>query len=109
MSVNIYGLIFLMAAITFSCRYLFLMRKCPIVLSDKARKALEYTAPSVLTAMWVPIVFFGHQTTQDEFVTSPFLYAGLLTLLVAAKVKNTLVVVTIGMGVFGLLQVLSKI
>ncbi len=39
MMVNIYVLIFLMAAITFSCRYLFLMRKCPIVLSKKARKS----------------------------------------------------------------------
>lgn len=107
MSVNIYLMIVMMAAITFSCRYLFLMRRCPIVLSDKARKALEYTAPSVLTAMWVPIVFLGHETTQDQFVTSPFLYAGLVTLLVAVKVKNTLVVVTIGMGVFGLLSVLA--
>lgn len=93
-------LILCMAAITFACRYLFFMKSIPIRLGTNAKKMLSYTAPSVLTAMWAPIVFLGHQGTDMTFASSPFLYAGLVTVAISLVVKNTLLVVGVGMATF---------
>ena len=93
-----------MAAITFICRYLFLAKSIPYQLGPKMQKLLSYTAPSVLTAMWVPIVFLGHKDTGDNLIHSPFLLAGIVTITLSFKVKNTLVVVIAGMGVFSALS-----
>ena len=90
--------------ITFSCRYLFLSRLVSFELSPRIQRALSFTAPAVLTAMWVPIVFLGHQSSEAGFLNSPFLYAGLLTVLLSLKIKNTLAVVFIGMCDFMLLR-----
>lgn len=104
MGINIELLIFLMAMITFACRYLFFMRTLPIKLGAKSKQLLKYTAPSVLTAMWAPIVFLGHESSGESFFISPFLYGGIITLIVSLKVKNTLVVVVSGMASFSLLS-----
>nr|WP_293144738.1 AzlD domain-containing protein [Moritella sp.] len=93
-----------MTCITFSCRYLFLSRLVSFELSPKIKRALSFTAPAVLTAMWVPIVFLGHQSSEAGFFNSPFLYAGVLTVLLSLKIKNTLAVVFIGMCAFMLLR-----
>ncbi|PQJ66997.1 AzlD domain-containing protein [Photobacterium angustum] len=100
MSLNIELIIVLMAAITFSCRYIFFMKCFPVRLNHTTKKILEFTAPSVLTAMWVPIVFLGHKTTENSLLTSPFLYAGLITLLAAYKLESTLNIVVVGMSTF---------
>lgn len=96
-----------MAAITFSCRYLFFAKSLPYQLSPKLQKLLSYTAPSVLTAMWVPIVFLGHEETNVSFFQSPFLLAGVATVLLSYKVKNTLTVVIAGMSIFSAISYLS--
>ena len=95
-----------MAAITFTCRYLFLAKSIPYQLGPKMQKLLSYTAPSVLTAMWVPIVFLSHTETGGSFIQSPFLLAGLATVILSYKVKNTFVVVIAGMGVFSAISYL---
>jgi branched-subunit amino acid transport protein len=56
--------------------------------------------------MWVPIVFLGHQQTNSDFIASPFLIAGVATVIFSLKVKNTLAVVMFGMSIFGALKVL---
>lgn len=89
-----------MAAITFTCRYFFLAKSLPYQLGPKMQKLLSYTAPSVLTAMWVPIVFLGHKETGDSLIQSPFLIAGVATVILSYKVKNTLVVVIAGVAIF---------
>lgn len=93
-----------MTCITFSCRYFFFSKSVPFELGEKTRRLLSYTAPSVLTSMWVPIVFLGHQTTNSHFITSPFLIAGIFTIVLSLKISNTLIVVIIGMSAFGLLK-----
>lgn len=93
-----------MASITFTCRYLFFANTLPFELGPRLKRALSFTAPAVLTAMWAPIVFLGHQTTGSNLFYSPFLYAGLLTLLLSLKINNTLAVVVIGMSFFTLLK-----
>jgi len=95
-----------MTMITFSCRYLFFSKTIYIELNNKVKKLLSFTAPSVLTAMWVPIVFMGHQNTNYEIFESPFLIAGLTTILLSLKIKHTLAVVTLGMTVFTILKML---
>lgn len=104
---NIYLIILIMAAITFTCRYLFFAKTLPYELSPKMQKLLSYTAPSVLTAMWVPIVFLGHEETGGEFIHSPFLLAGMATVVMSYKVKNTLVVVAVGMTLFSAISYFS--
>lgn len=89
-----------MAAITFLCRYLFFMKTLPIKLGDKSKRMLKFTAPSVLTAMWAPIVFLGHQNSGVDFIQSQYLYGGLITIALSLKVKNTLIIVTTGMVSF---------
>ncbi|MFT7008661.1 MAG: branched-subunit amino acid transport protein [Colwellia sp.] len=95
-----------MTCITFSCRYFFFSTTFPFKLGPKVTRLLSYTAPSVLTAMWVPIVFLGHQESNSDFISSPFLIAGVATVIFSLKIKNTLAVVLFGMSVFGLLKIL---
>ncbi len=58
-----------------------------------------------MTAMWVPIVFLGHQHSSGDFFTSPFLIAGISTVIFSLKIKNTLAVVGLGMSVFVLIKI----
>lgn len=104
MTLSIDVVIFLMALITFACRYLFFMRSVPIYLGSKTKQLLRYTAPSVLTAMWVPIVFLGHGSSLGTLYLSPFFYAGVMTVLLCLKCKNTLLIVAGGMLAFSILS-----
>lgn len=89
-----------MTCITFTCRYLFLSKILPFELGPKAKSILSYTAPSVLTAMWVPIVFLSDKSVEEDFFSSPFLIAGLVCILLSIKLKNTLMIVVLSMLVF---------
>jgi len=95
-----------MTCITFSCRYFFFSKTVPFELGTKIKRLLSYTAPSILTAMWVPIVFLGHQSTNNDFITSPFLIAGLITVVLSLRIKSTLAVVGLGISTFGLLKLM---
>jgi len=95
-----------MTFITFTCRYLFFSKKLPFELGVKAKKVLSYTAPSVLTAMWVPIVFLSYQKFESSFFNSPFLIVGLITIALCLKLKNTLLIVIISMSAFMALQLM---
>jgi branched-subunit amino acid transport protein len=95
-----------MTCITFSCRYFFFSKAVPFELGPKMKRLLSYTAPSVLTAMWVPIVFLGHQSAETEFITSPFLFAGIITVMLSLKINHTLAVVALGMGSFVALKLI---
>ena len=94
-----------MTCITFTCRYFFFSTSVPFELGPKVKRLLSYTAPSVLTAMWVPIVFLGHQESNGDFITSPFLIAGATPVIFSLKIKNTLAIVIFGMSIFALLKV----
>lgn len=90
-----------MSSITFSCRYLFLSKKLPVELGTKAKSILSYTAPSVLTAMWVPIVFLSEGGgVEQSLFTNPFLIAGIICILLSLKLKSTWLVVLLSMASF---------
>ena len=95
-----------MTCITFSCRYFFFSKAVLFELGPKMKRLLSYTAPSVLTAMWVPIVFLGHQSAGTEFITSPFLSAGIITVMLSLKINNTLAVVALGMSSFVVIKLI---
>jgi len=101
---NYWIILFGMTCITFTCRYLFFCKTLPFELSGKVKSILSYTAPSVLTAMWVPIVFLSENNIEQPFFTSPFLIAGLACVLLSLKLKNTLVIVILSMLIFLMLK-----
>ncbi|WP_018693001.1 AzlD domain-containing protein [Algicola sagamiensis] len=98
---NVWIMIVVMALITFFCRYSFFMKVIDIQLSKKVQTALKYTAPAVLTTMWVPIVFqVKHSETLIDVIHNPFFYAGILTIILSLKLKNTLLVIALSMTSF---------
>ena len=96
-------LIFLMALITFYNRYALMSPKLKLHLGENTQLLLKYTAPAVLTGLWVPIVF-THEQHLNLDVTSPYLVAGLVTIVISRLVNSPLLVVGLGMGVFFLWQ-----
>ena len=103
---NFWLVLAVMTCITFSCRYLFLSRTISFELNPRIKRVLSFTAPAVLTAMWMPIVFQGHTASDVAFFNSPFLYAGLFTVLLSLKMKNTLAVVFLGMSAFVIFRII---
>ncbi|PCH96284.1 MAG: hypothetical protein COB83_05950 [Gammaproteobacteria bacterium] len=95
-----------MTCITFTCRFLFFSKKLPFELGVKTKRALSYTSLSVLTAMWVPIIFLSYQNIEKYFFDSPFLIAGLLSIALSLKFKSTLLVVIISIAAFMALQII---
>jgi len=89
-----------MSCITFTCRYLFLSKTLPFELGTTVKSILSYTAPSVLTAMWVPIVFLSEIKVEQSFFISPFLIAGIICILLSLKLKSTWLVVLLSMVSF---------
>lgn len=79
--------ILLMAMITFLTRYLFIHPKIPLRLNAKMVSFLSFSAPAVLTAIWVPIIFIR----DGELALSaynPYLLAGTVAVILAAKKAN---------------------
>ncbi len=95
----IWLLLFLMALITFYNRYALMSPRLRLTLGDNAQRLLKYTAPAVLTGLWAPIVF-THNNQLNTDITSPYLIAGLVTVVVSRFIKAPLLVVALGMGVF---------
>lgn len=91
--------IFLMAIITFSTRYLFIHPRLPIRLSAKLGKFLSYSAPAVLTAIWVPIIFVQEKQLNVS-VTNPYLIAALFAVITAAKSKSIYLTMFAGVTTF---------
>ena len=91
--------ILLMAIITFTTRYLFIHPRFPIKLGAKAVKFLSFSAPAVLTAIWVPIIFVRQQELMLS-PTNPYLIGATIAVIFAVKGKNIYWTVGAGMVVF---------
>lgn len=79
--------ILLMAMITFLTRYLFIHPKVPLKLSAKMVSFLSFSAPAVLTAIWVPIIFIREGELMLS-VYNPYLIAATVAVFLAAKKAN---------------------
>jgi len=86
----------MMAGITFITRYLFLHPSLPIKIGPKVSSLLSFSAPAVLTAIWVPIIF-----VQDEsLVISIFdAYVMAATVAVIVSIKTKSIYWTVGISV----------
>jgi len=91
--------ILLLACITFATRYLFIHPGFPIRLNARAQKFLSYSAPSVLTAIWVPIILTkNHQLAITA--SSPYLWGAMVAMIMAWKTKSIYLTAAAGGSVF---------
>ncbi|TWX73398.1 AzlD domain-containing protein [Colwellia sp. C1TZA3] len=91
--------ILLMAVITFTTRYLFIHPRLPVRLGAKMAKLLSFSAPAVLTAIWVPIIFI-QQGQLSISLHNPYLIAATLAIVAAAKSKSIYLTMFVGLITF---------
>ena len=91
--------ILLMAVITFTTRYLFIHPRLPVRLGAKMAKLLSFSAPAVLTAIWVPIIFI-QQGQLSISLHNPYLIAATLAIVAAAKGKSIYLTMFVGLITF---------
>ncbi len=107
--------IIIMAMITFSVRYVFFTTHFRITLTKPIKNLLTFTAPCVLTAMVVPIMFQdmlpaeqsnANIIVQDclshgyQLLHSSYFWAGLFTIIASLFIRQTLLVVVLSLLVF---------
>lgn len=97
--------IILLACITFFSRYLFLAPKLPLRIGASMTHLLSFSAPAVLTAIWVPIIFIKDNHFNDS-LTNPYLLAATVAVITAHKSKSVYLTLGVSMIVFVLLKFL---
>nr|WP_275444159.1 AzlD domain-containing protein [Pseudoalteromonas sp. MM17-2] len=95
--------IVLMACITFASRYLFLHRALPFQVGPKLQRFLSFSAPAVLTAIWVPIVLLPEGQWHISY-RNPYLLAAVLAIIVAYRSKSIYLTTLVGMAAYFLLR-----
>lgn len=73
-------LIFAIAALVFLNRYLFLEPRVDIRLPYFVRRMLHYSAPCLLTAMCIPVIFFDTTQQLRPILSNIYGYAALATI-----------------------------
>jgi branched-subunit amino acid transport protein len=96
--------ILLLAVITFTTRYLFLHPSLPVKLGPKMINFLNFSAPAVLTAIWVPIIFV-HDGALNISPLDPFVLSATLAVIISAKTKNIYWTVGVSLFVFALMRI----
>ncbi|MDK2596178.1 AzlD domain-containing protein [Pseudoalteromonas obscura] len=79
--------IVVLACVTFATRYLFLAKNLPFTIGPRFQRLLSFSAPCVLTAIWVPIVFMPSGKFVNE-LNNPYLLGALAAVFLAFKYKN---------------------
>ena len=87
--------ILLLAAITFTTRYLFLEGKLPVRLAPNIKQLLSYSAPAVLSAICLPIIFI-HDQQPNWAMSNSYLCGGVAATIAAYKTNNVYWTVVIG-------------
>jgi len=95
--------IILLACITFFSRYLFLHPKLPIRIGAKITHFLSFSAPAVLTAIWVPIIFIKDNSFNSSF-SNPYLLSATVAVITAYKSKSVYLTLGTSLSVFVLLR-----
>ena len=91
-------LILILALVVFLNRYLLLEPRLPLRVPELLKKALNYSAPCLLTAICGPIILQGG--TLAALPSSPYLYATLLSILCAYFIKSMLFSVLLSLAGF---------
>jgi branched-subunit amino acid transport protein len=95
--------ILLMACITFFTRYLFLHQRLGFKVGPKMQQFLSFSAPAVLTAIWVPIIFINEDGLKLNW-HNPYLSAAIVAIIVAYKTHNIYYTTLASMGLFLILN-----
>ena len=91
--------IVLLACITFFSRYLFLHPKLPVRIGAKITHFLSFSAPAVLTAIWVPIIFIKDNNFNSS-LTNPYLLAATVAVITSYKSQNIYLTLATSIPVF---------
>lgn len=78
-----------LAAIVFFNRYYFLEPTVKIKLPLIMNKMLNYSAPCLLTAICIPVVFFDGDNLKG-IIDNPYLYAAIFCIVIALYLKKVL-------------------
>lgn len=97
---NEFLLIMGMAAVTFAVRYPVLALVSRVTLPQWAIRALRYVPVAVLTAITVPAVAAPDGETINFGVNNAYLYAGILSAILAWRTRKLLPTILIGMAIF---------
>ena len=96
-------IILLMACVTFTTRFLFLSKRLPFSIGPKMQRFLSFSAPCVLTAICVPIVFVQEGKLAIS-LNNPYLIAACVAVLLAYRFKNLYITTVVSLVVFFLLK-----
>lgn len=101
--------ILMMALLTFTSRYAFFSSRIKLTMNPSFQRFMGFTAPAILTAIWVPIVFSPSLEVFEKNLNlnwqqlmTPELIAGLGTMMVSCLTRHTLVTVSLGMIMYAL-------
>jgi len=100
-------LLLVMAMITFFNRYLFFTPSIEISLGPKLRRFLSYSSYSVLTAIWMPVVFSFNNQTGFSVAGLDYLVASSLAAVLSFARLPSIVVVISSAAVFFLVRLIS--
>ncbi|PTV43413.1 branched-chain amino acid transporter [Acinetobacter oleivorans] len=78
-----------LAAIVFFNRYYFLEPTVKIKLPLIINKMLNYSAPCLLTAICIPVVFFDGDNLKG-IIDNPYIYAAIFCIVIALYLKKVL-------------------
>ena len=95
--------IILLACITFFSRYLFLHPKLPLRIGAKVTHLLSFSAPAVLTAIWVPIIFIKDNSFNSS-LTNPYLLAATVAVITSYKSQNIYLTLATSISTFIILR-----
>lgn len=97
--------IFILAAIVFFNRYLFLEPRVDIKFPHFFEKMLKYSAPCLLTAICAPIIFYQDDAFR-AFVNNPYLYGAIFCVLMILWLKKTLLSIILSLVFFYMVTML---
>jgi branched-subunit amino acid transport protein len=97
-----------MAAVTFGARYLPMAVLRRFTLPDPLLRGLSYVAPVVLMAIIAPTMLMPVGNRPDLSLENGYLWAGLLSFVIAWRWKNLLLTIVAGMGLFLLWRLIGR-
>ncbi len=97
---KIWLLIGFLSIITFMTRYLFFSRIITYHPSEKLKKFLSFSAQSILTALWAPIVFIYHENGEISYTDAGYLISAIFVLILGFFRVNMLAIVLLGLFLF---------
>ncbi len=99
-----WGLIVLLSVITFANRYFFFSKTITYHPGEKLRRFLSFSTQSILTALWVPIVFRTQANGMISYTDINYLIATVFVLILGFYRLNMLLVVILGSALFFVLR-----